>query len=60
MKLAYRITKTFFIVLFTASLHIVSLAQQGWNVLVPFPTNKALSAVSFINETTGWLVGDGD
>jgi len=60
MKLFYNIMKSVFIVLFTASMHYCSLAQLGWNVLVPYPTNNALSGVSFINGTTGWMAGSGD
>jgi photosystem II stability/assembly factor-like uncharacterized protein len=60
MKLRYPITKTLFIVIFTAAFCFSLQAQQGWKVIVPYPTNNALSAVSFINETSGWIAGSGD
>jgi photosystem II stability/assembly factor-like uncharacterized protein len=59
MKLNYLITRAFYIVLFTLAMQCVSLGQ-GWNLLAPYPTNNALSSLSFINETTGWIAGSGD
>jgi photosystem II stability/assembly factor-like uncharacterized protein len=60
MKIKYFITKTLFIVLFSTTMHFFSQAQQGWNILTPYPTNNTLSGVSFINATTGWIAGSGD
>jgi len=46
--------------LFTAFVLIqfTTLAQQGWFWQNPLPQNNTLRSVDFVNELTGWAVGD--